>query len=77
MRSFVIKTSLDLFNNVLESFPRFYIVCITCIQVVIWNQCNWVRVEGVEKAQKDYCTLVSLGRDRVFWFCVAIVGFVS
>ena len=36
-RSFVIKTCLDLFNNVLESFPKFYTACITCIEVIVLN----------------------------------------
>ena len=43
-----------------------------------------MRAVGAEKAQKGYCTLVGLRRDRgflcrdrAFWFCVVTMGFVS
>ena len=43
-----------------------------------------MRDGGAEKAHKGYCMLAGLGRGRgflysvrAFWFCVAIVGFVS
>ena len=42
-----------------------------------------MRVGGVEKAPKGYCSLAGLGRDkgylyhdRAFWFCVTTVDFV-
>ena len=34
---FVIKTYFYLFHIVLESFPRFYTACITCIEAVVLN----------------------------------------
>ena len=37
MRSFVITTYFDLFNIVLESFPKFYTACIICIEEVVLN----------------------------------------
>ena len=50
----------------LESFPKFYTACVARIEVVVLINCNWVRAGGVEKAQKGYCMLGSLGRDRAF-----------
>ena len=37
MRRFVIKTYFDLFNIVLKSFPKFYTVCIKCIEAKVLN----------------------------------------
>ena len=51
MRSFVIKTYFDLFNIVLESFPRFYTTYIICIEVVVLNKMHWERVGGAGNAK--------------------------
>ena len=91
MRSFVIKTYFDLFNIVLKSFPRFYTICIKCIEAEVLNLLNLGCLErkkkgagGAAKTQRGYCPLASLGRnrgflcrDRAFWFCVATWSFVS
>ena len=49
MRSFVIKTYFDLFNIVLESFPRFYNVCIKCIETEVLNLLNLGCLERKKK----------------------------
>ena len=53
MRSFVIKTYLNLFNNVLESFPIFYTVCIACIEAIVRNSLqlgeSWRCKKGPER----------------------------
>ena len=73
MRSFVIKNYFDLFNIALESFPRFYTVCIKCVGVEVLNSSNLGCLErkkkgvgSTEKAQRGYCPFLGLGRDRGF-----------
>ena len=54
MISFVIKkkkTYFDLFNIVLECFPRFYTACIICIEEVVLNKMHWERVGGAGNAK--------------------------
>ena len=51
MRSFVIKTYFDLFNIMLESFPRFYTAFIICIEAVVMNKMHWERVGGTGNAK--------------------------
>ena len=84
MRSFVIKTYFDLFNIVLESFPRYYTVFIKCIEAEVLNSSNLgclerkKKVGRAKKAQRGYYPFSGLGHargflchDRSFWICVA------
>ena len=61
MRSFVIKTYFDLFNIVLESFPKFYTVYIKCIEAEVMNLLQLSESRG---CRNDLYRLLPVGR---FW----------
>ena len=68
-RSFVIKTYFDLFNMVLDSFPRFQFACRISIELVVLNGMYLERAGSVGKEEDEggYCPFLSFDRDIEFF----------
>ena len=53
-RSFVIKTYFDLFNMVLDSFPKFHTACRISIKLVGLNKMHWKRVGSARREEERW-----------------------
>ena len=66
MRTFIIKTYFDLINIVLESFSRFYTICIKCIKAELLNL---MKLGKRWRCRNDLESLfLGLGHDRGFLY---------